>query len=250
MENTTQKNLKVAKTQKKAKERKQKVAKSAIVKLIESKMKAWGKSSTDIKIETSVHPILHSEAGDALIAIRQFQEQDQQTSSKRTRDAFILLHSKNITPLLSQLNSIQDKLLKRAVKEEEKPKADDIIIDEWDINSVQSTYRRVFSEIVAKQMKDLFTEMVKCEGCEIDAPGQLSHDCLKPVEEIVFENFGMLFDKVDMTKANEMCFSTVAETSALPINDVSCFLDKESLRNDQDWMERTEKNLTLLCSKL
>ena len=105
-------------------------------------------------------------------------------------------------------------------------------------------------QIVAKQMKDLFTEMVKCEGCEIDAPGQLSHDCLKPVEEIVFENFGMLLDKIDMTKANEMCFSTVAETSALPINDVNCFLDKESIRNDQDWMERTEKNLTLLCSKL
>ena len=134
------------------------------------------------------------------------------------------------------------------MKEEEKPENDTIVIDEWDINSMQSSYRRTLSEIVAAQMKDLFSKMLKCEGCEIDAPGQLVHDCLKSVEELVLENFGILLDAVDITKANEMCFTSTAKTSALPMNDVSCFLDKESLTNDKDWIEITEKNLIMLCA--
>ena len=71
---------------------------------------------------------------------------------------------------------------------------------------------------------------------------------VKPVEELLLENLGILFDAVDISKAYKMCYTSIAKTSALPINNGSCFLDKESLTNDKDWMERMEKNLIMLCA--
>jgi len=42
-----------------------------------------------------------------------------------------------------------------------------IIIDEWDIQLVQSSHRRVISELIAKEMEKIFSDVVhtNCSGC-------------------------------------------------------------------------------------
>ena len=81
-----------------------------------------------------------------------------------------------------------------------------IIIDKWDIQSVQSSQRRVTSELVAK--------------CIDEIENQLGHElCSAPIEEKVHTCFMVLMDRI-----NNSNFTT---------------LSKEQLLNDNEWIKLT-----------
>ena len=238
-------------------------------KLVDTRLKTWSRSLKEINIESTILPITNSKEGNALIALRQHQQKD--VKYRKPRDDVIILHSKTLPHFIENLQEIQQQIHEKPMNIEQPipvtnfdealtnlfPRASTIdvknnwnivAIDEWDINSVQSSYRRTLSELVATQMKNLFSTMVQCAGCVENALSQKRHDCLKTTEEIVDENFYQIFDAVDMEEANESCFKRVGRKTLLPINDNKCYLDRETLYNDEDWLKTTKRNLLKLLT--
>ena len=117
-------------------------------------------------------------------------------------------------------------------------------IDEWDINSVQSTYRRELAYYFAKKMYEIFYDVIssKCDGCIDDQPNQQAHDiCLQPVDLQILVCFDALLHNVDEVAANEYVFKN--NTSMLPINSKKMYLSKEYLKLDIEWLLQVKRLL-------
>ena len=83
-----------------------------------------------------------------------------------------------------------------------------IVIDEWDIESNQSIYRRTLSALAVDKMKNIFRKVIEdnCNGCIIDHPSQLQHPCLFGVScDKVEEHFEQLLTKIDLNQLNVEC---------------------------------------------
>jgi len=83
-----------------------------------------------------------------------------------------------------------------------------LIIDEWDINSPNSRYKRFIMEAFFELMRPhIYVIRAKhCEGCIESYPSQLHHCCLtgKP-DEVTDLIFPDLFEIVNEKEANEQC---------------------------------------------
>ena len=104
-----------------------------------------------------------------------------------------------------------------------------IIIDEWDIQAAQSSHRRIISELIAKEMKEVFSDVVyaNCSGCIDQLENQLGHElCLAPMEEKVHTCFPILMDRINISNFTN--------------------LNKEQLLNDNEWILLTKRSLVNL----
>ena len=182
----------------------------------------YNSSYKKLQVETFLY---HAKNGESLLSIRQYHPENTSSSRKAFGD-FIIFNSSNIEQLIQHLQTVKRGLKKKIVKETSK-----IIIDEWDIQAAQSQHRRTSSELIAKEMKKIFADVVyaNCGGCIDQLENQLGHElCLTPIEEKVDACFSILMKKVN----------TGAFTK----------LSKEQLLNDNEWIELTKLNLVNLLS--
>ena len=125
-----------------------------------------------------------------------------------------------------------------------------IVIDEIDLNSSHSTYRREMANVYQQLMRPLFKDTLyeNCIACQIEDPSQLHHElCLMmDPKDQVNHIFWQLFAKVDEYQANEKCFDRIIKDAVLtPINDRDVYLSKEKLYNDSEWIQLLKDNLTI-----
>ena len=78
----------------------------------------------------------------------------------------------------------------------------EIVIDELNINLVQSKFRCIISELAVQKIKDVFWDIVKeeCNRCIIDHPSQLQHPCLYGVDENVENLFVLSINRLEALK--------------------------------------------------
>ena len=112
------------------------------------------------------------------------------------------------------------------------------IIDEWDIRSEQSCYRRKLSELAVTEMERNFWDFAEtiCLACIIEHPAN-NHICMLEGEpEIVVDDIiFMLMNECDWKQLNVKC--------CIQLNfDVkqTKVLEKEDLFHDEEWMNYTK----------
>ena len=102
-----------------------------------------------------------------------------------------------------------------------------IVIDELDLNSEQSKYRRELSQLVAAKMEKMLFEVVRkeCDGCVHEQPNQLAHDlCLASLNEKIERCFSHMMNDIDLVKLKAKC-------------------NKEQFLQDEEWLSLTKTNL-------
>ena len=98
---------------------------------------------------------------DAYVIQRQYATSE---GKKSTRN-IISTRISNIPTLIEQLQNCYDEYRKKKVLEKQ---TEHIIIDEYDINSYQSTYRKELAKIYVESMTKNFTTVLqeRCLGCQ------------------------------------------------------------------------------------
>jgi len=121
-----------------------------------------------------------------------------------------------------------------------------IVIDEWDINSEQSKYRRTLSELAVEEMEKIFWEVLKleCYGCQVEHPSQRQHQCLmRDIEENVEQLFFTMLQQLDWESLNKQCCEL---TNCIFKNEH--MLTDEILLRDSEWCCLTEDSLKKVLS--
>ena len=120
-----------------------------------------------------------------------------------------------------------------------------IVIDEWDINSEQSKYRKTLSELVANEMSNIFWDVLKseCYGCQVEHPSQRQHQCLmRDIEENVEQLFHIMMRQLDWKELNKRCCE-------LTHHKKENILTAEILLNDDEWYSYTQETLIKALSE-
>ena len=122
--------------------------------MMEMRLKQWYNSSyKKLQAETFLY---RTKNGGSLLSIRQYHLENNSSSKK----AFIIFNSTNINQVINHLQMVKCGSKKILTGE-----TSNIIIDEWDIQSVQSSQKRVTSELIAKEMEKylqmLYTQTVR-----------------------------------------------------------------------------------------
>lgn len=187
------------------------------------RLKQWHNSSyKKLQVETFFY---HAKNGESLLTLRQHHPENTSSSKKAFGD-FIIFNNSNIDQLINHLQ-----MMKRRFKKKVTGETSNIIIDEWDIQSTQSSCRRMTNELVAKEMEKIFVDVVyaNCMGCIDGIENQLGHElCLTPMEEKVHTCFPVLMNRIGI--------------------DTFPKLSKEQLLNDDEWIRLTKHNLLKLLS--
>ena len=127
---------------------------------------------------------------------------------------------------------------------EEKPgnsKDNPVIIDEWDINASQSTYRKTLAEVYAQLMVSQISIIAErnCEGCQKKYSSQRDHECIMSSnEELVNLYFWELFESVGDVEANALCTRRMGDFTR--VSDLKITFTKEELRNYVEWINVLE----------
>ena len=202
---------------------KKSVPKSKHQKMVEMRLKQWYNSTyKKLQVETFFY---HAKNGESLLTLRQHHPENTSSSKKAFGD-FIIFNSSNIDKLINHLQ-----MMKKKCGSKKKITRSNIIIDEWDIHSTQSSHRRIISELIAKEMEKIFSDVVytKCSGCINQLENQLAHKlCLTPIEEKIDTCFPVMMDKINI--------------------DTFTKLSKEILLNDDEWISLTKHTLVNLLS--
>ena len=140
-----------------------------------------------------------------------------------------------------------EKVYDEHMKKLKEIESNNIIIDEWDINSNHSLYRKELAKIYASHMTKNFNDVIKmrCEGCQLELENQLGHDLciMSDMKEQVDACFNTLFKKVDNYKANEQCFELLKDRFSIATTDKQLYLNTSQLMNDNDWIDHVNKLL-------
>ena len=206
-----------------------------------SRIGEWKKANTMLTdIEITDHKSSMASGG-LFVMLRQ------QSFVKGQKDNAILLHSSSINKLINNLqkcatilngrstskknlhqihnNIIQEKnVISIASKDKESgtqdnpivideektlsTKPDCIVIDEVDINSPQSFYRRQLAQIYFVRMKKHLNDLMKeqCEGCSLGCSSQRDHECVTcDSNDYLISFFNQILERVDAVDANKEC---------------------------------------------
>ena len=126
----------------------------------------------------------------------------------------------------------------KKVEHELGTKENPIVVDEWDINSVQSFYRKELTNIYFEKMKGKLRELIQgtCEGCCFAYPSQRDHECFTLEPLLVLEvYFNKLIDMVDEDEANKECLKIANNNQFKYAGNVH--VSNEELKNDDDWKQ-------------
>lgn len=200
------------------------------LKVLKRRLNKWTKESDhgDIMIETLTQPLKNNKA---LISLRQFRKSEEEEKKKKSKAAFgelMVIHSDNLNSFIKGLQKIRDNLNVNNTMNE-------IIIDEWHINSDQSKWRKQLSLFAAKEICILYWPLAKetCYACEINEPSQRRHQCCQEPQQNLPHLFEQLVRQIDWSK-----FSEELEN-----------FNVETLLDDDEWYENTKdlscKNLSL-----
>ena len=116
------------------------VKKSKHQKMMEKRLKEWNSSSNcKLSIESIIHPLVQNNgyAKGCFLTLRQYQSDN---VKKSKTDDMLILDNSNMDAFINHLTDAKEKMSKHM---------ENIVIDEWDIRSEQSKYRRELSEINA-----------------------------------------------------------------------------------------------------
>ena len=162
---------------------------------------------------------------------------------KATRDNVIFTRISHVPALIEQLQKTYDEHKKK----QDKQTATDIVIDEWDINSNQSIYRKELAKIYVEHMSKDFVTVLheQCVGCQLQEGNQLGHQlCLMDdIDQQVRICFAVLLKRVDNFIANEQCFERLKDSFIAATTDKHVFLDTTQLVNDDEWIDHVNKLL-------
>ena len=162
---------------------------------------------------------------------------------KATRDDVIFTRISHLPALIEQLQKTYDEHKKK----QDKQTATDIVIDEWDINSNQSMYRKELAKIYVEHMSKDFVTVLheKCVGCQLQEGNQLGHQlCLMDdIDQQIRICFAVLLKRVDNFNANEQCFERLKDSFIAATTDKHVFLDTTQLVNDNEWIDHVNKLL-------
>ena len=200
-------------------------------------MKQWRKMNTKY---TTVQATIHSTSNDDKNNFLMLT----QKSFKNGSTNKILLHYKILPEVIEQIQSISQQLFNLHQNTHEESNQD-TFIDEWDLNSPQSVYRKELARVYAKIMSENILELSRkfCEGCNFDYPSQRDHDCLMMDVEAKIETFyWLLFENVDGDHANEFCYGQLKNTDENLANQPTK-LCKDLLRTDEDWTNKVKEIL-------
>ena len=192
--------------------------------------------------ETAYHEFhLSSNAEDVSYVIqRQYTICD---GKKATRDDVIFTRISDVPALIEQLQKTYDEHKKK----QDKQTATDIVIDEWDINSNQSIYRKELAKIYVEHMSKDFVTVLheQCTGCQLQEENQLGHQlCLMDdIDQQIRICFAVLLKRVDNFNANEQCFERLKDSFIAATTDKHVFLDTTQLVNDNEWIDHVNKLL-------
>ena len=155
-------------------------------------MKKWTNESDrgSIVIETLTHPLNDSKA---LIPLRQFRMNEVMIkSSKAAFGDMMIIHSDNLNLFINRLQTIRDNLI-------DKTFVDEIVIDEWHINTEQSKLRMQLSQFVAEEIRILYGLVARetCHACEINEPSQSRHQCCQEPQKKLPNLFEQLIRRID-----------------------------------------------------
>lgn len=206
----------------------QKKTKSKMQSALERRMERNSTNWEDTIIESLIYPLLD---GNKLFAIRQLQ------NKKKKCNNLMVLHATKIDSFINLLTKTKEKL---------NESQNEIIIDEWHLNSEQSKYRKTLCDLVVERMQPIFWTVVreKCYACEIDDPSQLHHDCLLTIDEINFLYiFPALMEEIDWKETNTACCSTLGKNV-----EKTRFYEMEELLTDVEWRSNTEELLREVIS--
>jgi len=135
-------------------------------KYFKSQIAKW-KSSKSLKYSCSRHT--DSEEGEFVMLTQ---------SLSGNNVNMILLKSEQVKTLIIELTKAEETFSDKVTEEDD----EFLVIDEWDINSPSSKYRRfmvdAFFELLRPSIYDIRAK--HCEGCIESYPSQLHHYLLKP----------------------------------------------------------------------
>ena len=133
--------------------------------------------------------------------------------------------------LFFEAESIEDlQNLLQKLSEHNKTIKNKVIVDEWDIDSEQSKFRKELADEVSKKIAEIFLDAVaeNCPGCQEDQPNQLAHEfCLISRDEKFKVLFPHLLDKIELNP--DVC--------------------KERLLSDEQFVELTKRKFDMICEE-
>ena len=187
-------------------------------KLIEERMKLWSIGEIT-SIESCIYP--KKDNDNYILSLKQ------NSSSGKTVGSLVL-HNSNLPSFIELLTKIHENQMKN------------IIIDEWDINSEQSKFRRTLSELAVRELKDIFWDVVKeeCNGCIIDHPSQRQHPCLNGIEENIENLFITLINRIERKELMKECCEITEKTFR-----EETMMTKDTLLDDYEWQDLTKQLL-------
>jgi len=202
-----------------------KATKSKHRKIIEARLNQWHNSPfKKIQLETFFYRMKN---GESLILLRQHHPENTSSSKKAFGD-FIIFNSSDVNKLINHLRIM---MMRQSGEKKLTDETSNIIIDEWDIRSKQSSHRRITSELIVRKMEKIFSDVVysNCMGCLEGIENQLGHElCLASIEEKVDICFPIMMDKINI--------------------DAFTSNNKEQLLNDDEWIRLTKHSLLKLLS--
>ena len=193
--------------------------------MVEKKIKKWISSKVeDLTLSVSIKD------QDKFVMIHQYKEENVADGE------VILVPVEKFNDFMEQLGEVRDHI--------NRSKWDNVIIDEVDFKSFQTEYKRSLAYYYAYLMWKSYHDVLRknCLGCIEDQPNQLAHSCLSPESDAYLIYFKEILDCVDEVEANELAFDYVQEISPITFNEI--YVTKETLINDDEWMQDLQKNYT------
>lgn len=181
---------------------------------MEKRLREWSHSKGHVMIESIIHPMRN---GKKLLLLNQFQGKQRQTAN------FIVVDASKIDSFINSLTETKAKLAE---------KTETIVIDEWDLNSSQSIYRKTLANLTAERIKEMYWSLMRetCVACEYDVPAQETHLCNLPVDENIKSLFAVIMNRINFKELNAACCKNLK----IPVNE-NQFPSYAQLLEDQEW---------------
>ena len=86
----------------------------------------------------------------------------------------------------------------------------------------------------------------RCRGYVNEEPGQQSHDYYLLVDPAtkVTGCFDSVFSKVDIYRANELCFEKVQDLIPIPVRDIDLYMSQGKLLENLNWKNELRSKFT------
>ena len=175
-----------------------------------------------IRISPGVLKVNDGESSKMFYYLQQYHPENKR-QSKESFGNVIVFEEHTIDSLKNLLQKLSD-YKKSTVKINQNK----LIVDEWDIESEQSTFRRELADTVSKKIAEIFFDAVteNCAGCQENQLNQLAHEfCLLSRDEKFNILFPQLLEKIELNQ--DIC--------------------KQQLLSDQQFIELTKRKFDNIC---